>query len=44
MSILIAAPGWNDAAWRSRLSQLMPSHEVATLKEPGSIAPPSATR
>ena len=34
MSILIAAPGWNEAAWRSRLLDLLPSHEVAMLGEP----------
>ena len=34
MSILIAAPGWNEAAWRSRLLDLLPSHGVAMLGEP----------
>jgi hypothetical protein len=34
MSILLAVSGWDAAAWRARLEDLLPSHAVAALGEP----------
>ncbi len=34
MSILLAVSGWDAAAWRARLTSLLPSHAVAMLGEP----------